>query len=535
MRLSYIRLVNEAIYGQNRTATVFHRTKDISSVSGILSTGFMPGRGKMYGSGLYTTFDIESQLSHNMSIYGPYIVKFIVKDLDQYLVFDPEEAKKIHKGNWELNDQLKKFGIESPKKYSMNTNGFSSDLALKLYKDVGGEQEVMGKVKGIIFRGHNDNNVLVKFDPVDDGTITMSAYTYCPINNPDEVPSPDELKWEKSSSKASLKSIYGLEFGAKRSFLSDTDWVNISPEDAYKYANDIIKKRSYHTEPIIMRDPKYAYLYALTVIKGQWPKAEKYIIQDPYQAYLYARNVIKGQWPDAEPIIMRDPKLAYNYAKDVKRARWFEAEPIIMREPILAYNYAKNIINGRWTEIEPSIMKDPNLAYSYARDVIKNRWPEIEPSIMKDPSLAYNYARDVIKNRWPEAESTIMRDHSLAYSYARDVIKNRWPEIEPVIIKNPGLAYNYARDVIKGRWPEAEPIIMRDPKVPLYYVRDVIKGRWPEAESIIMQNPNMANAYRDILRDIQKEKTQLPGNNRAEDTVSKSRSYAPSWLRRFLP
>ena len=96
MRLSYIRLVNEAIYGQNRTATVFHRTKNIDSIKGMLSTGFRPGGGKMYGLGLYTTFDIESQLSLKMvNIYGPYIVKFIVKDLDQYLVFDPEEAKKM--------------------------------------------------------------------------------------------------------------------------------------------------------------------------------------------------------------------------------------------------------------------------------------------------------------------------------------------------------------------------------------------------------------------------------------------------------
>lgn len=230
MRLSSIRLVNEAIYGQNRTATVFHRTKSIDSIKGMLSTGFRPGSGKMYGLGLYTTFDIESQLSLKMvNIYGPYIVKFIVKDLDQYLVFDPDEAKKIHGEGWQLNDQLKKFGISSSMDYDMYRNPFSSDLVLRLYKDVGGEHVIMSKVKGIIFKGRHDSSVLAKFEPVDDGTITMSAYAHspaiCPItgeplSNDDDFMSADELEWVKSTNKASIKSIYGLKPGVKRSHLT---------------------------------------------------------------------------------------------------------------------------------------------------------------------------------------------------------------------------------------------------------------------------------------------------------------------------
>lgn len=226
MRLSSIRLVNEAIYGQNLTATVFHRTKDIDSIKGMLSTGFRPGGGKMYGLGLYTTFDIESQLSPNMSsTYGPYIVKFIVKDLDQYLVFDPDEAKKVHGDGWQLNDQLKKFGISSSRDYDMYRNPFSSDLVLRLYKDVGGEQEVMSKVKGVIFKGSRDSSVLAKFEPVDDGTITMSAYVLSPITSTLDVPSPDELKWQKVSAKASIKSIYGLKPGEKRSGLAELNGI----------------------------------------------------------------------------------------------------------------------------------------------------------------------------------------------------------------------------------------------------------------------------------------------------------------------
>ena len=45
--------------------------------------------------------------------------------------------------------------------------------------------------------------------------------------------------------------------------------------------------------------------------------------------YKHARDVIKGRWPEAEPFIMKDPTYAYYYAKDVIKDRWPEAEPAI--------------------------------------------------------------------------------------------------------------------------------------------------------------------------------------------------------------
>ena len=84
-------LINEEIY-PNNTATVYHRTKEVSLIQGILESGYTPGPGAMYGAGLYTTISLESQFKSYMSIYGTLVVKFHVTDLDKYLVFQTKQG-----------------------------------------------------------------------------------------------------------------------------------------------------------------------------------------------------------------------------------------------------------------------------------------------------------------------------------------------------------------------------------------------------------------------------------------------------------
>ena len=55
-------LLSEEIFPQNNTATVYHRTKSVDSVSNMLTQGFRIGEGCLYGCGLYTTFDINSNI-----------------------------------------------------------------------------------------------------------------------------------------------------------------------------------------------------------------------------------------------------------------------------------------------------------------------------------------------------------------------------------------------------------------------------------------------------------------------------------------
>lgn len=75
----------------------------------------------------------------------------------------------------------------------------------------------MSKVKGLIFEGRRDGKVLVKYEPVDDGSIVMAAYAYCP-----RPVSPDELQWNTASSRASYKSIYKMGVGNRRYKLADS-------------------------------------------------------------------------------------------------------------------------------------------------------------------------------------------------------------------------------------------------------------------------------------------------------------------------
>lgn len=213
--------ISEAVYGQNLTATVFHRTKRLVGIKNIAAFGFKAGPGAMYGKGLYTTFDIESQMKDGMiKTYGEYIVKFVVKNLDQYLCFDPETATKIH-GSPSIDEQMRKFGIEASgfDTFMIPGGGLKrrgSDLAQQLLREVG-EHDVMSKVKGLIFEGRRDGKVLVKYDPVDDGSIVMAAYAYCP-----RPVSPDELQWNTSSSRASYKSIYKMGVGDRRYKLANS-------------------------------------------------------------------------------------------------------------------------------------------------------------------------------------------------------------------------------------------------------------------------------------------------------------------------
>ena len=89
----------------------------------------------------------------------------------------------------------------------------------------------------------------------------------------------------------------------------------LTPENLYNHACDVIKDRWPEAEPIIMESSFYASQYAWLVINGRWPKAEPIIMQDPYSAWSYARFVIKGRWPEAESHIMKDPDEWYKYRK----------------------------------------------------------------------------------------------------------------------------------------------------------------------------------------------------------------------------
>jgi len=245
-------LISEEIYAQNKTATVYHRTcggctedQSVKAVSGILTSDFQSGAGTgcFYGCGLYTTYKIESQFTDYMKMYGKAVIKFTVTNLDKYLIFQLDEAKKIHGNDYKISDQFKKLGLlnkvdESKlKEYDkqQEKENYSSTLAKEFYNQ---NKWIEKSVKGIIYYGGSDGYCLVKYEPVQDGTITMLGYAVADVDNQQKM---EELKgnigWITSTNKASVKSIYKSPISNREKFSFFDDNREISRNIISKLLN----------------------------------------------------------------------------------------------------------------------------------------------------------------------------------------------------------------------------------------------------------------------------------------------------------
>ena len=254
--------INEEVYSQNKTATVFHRTcfrcdvnDSVNSVSGILTSKYIVGEGSgcLYGCGLYTTFALESQFSSYMRRYGHAVIKFKVTDLDKYLIFQLSVAKQIHGENYKISDQLKKLNIidqfKESKQNSLQMHDerqqkeeFTGDFAYDFFLR---NKWIQENVKGIIYRGKNDGFCLLKYQPVQDGTITMLGYAVADV---DDTKKMNELKenkgWITSTEKAKIKDVYSLpdDQKSKYNFIDQFIAQNIN-----KFSNaevdDLIRNR----------------------------------------------------------------------------------------------------------------------------------------------------------------------------------------------------------------------------------------------------------------------------------------------------
>lgn len=113
----------EDIVGFN--AFVYHRTKS-EYLDDIVSKGFSPGSGAMYGKGLYSTYDLDSQLKEKMERqYGNIIIKFKV-NLHNCLILDYDQAMKVYGKEYTLMDQLKNLNIiQSPRLKKVNIDSIN--------------------------------------------------------------------------------------------------------------------------------------------------------------------------------------------------------------------------------------------------------------------------------------------------------------------------------------------------------------------------------------------------------------------------
>lgn len=240
-------IIAEEIF-PNKTATVYHRTADLHNIESILSSGFEGGVSSncFYGCGLYSTFDIRSQFDSYMSRYGDYLIKFKVTNLDAYLILQKQVAKYILGPAYKVSDQLKKFNLidnfsqEDLRAYDQQqeTKNYTGDLLKKMYE---ANKWIQHKLRGVVYRGEQDGYCLLKYRPVNDGTITMLAYANAPWVMPH-----DGIRWITSSRHVKIKSIYGSGDQEKRKQQSelgidDYDMESLAYASKNKQYTQIVK------------------------------------------------------------------------------------------------------------------------------------------------------------------------------------------------------------------------------------------------------------------------------------------------------
>lgn len=220
-------LLQESVAG--RIAIIYHRSK-VEGIEELIRTGgFRPSDRGLYGGGVYSTWDLSSQLNSRMTrLYGSYV--FSAKaDLSNHLILDSEVfgkvfKKKTHKGNALPEDVEKIYKgrlvdswIGAVKRWmSLQGNSFSSDLA----KSLSTESHVRTNFSGIVFKGRLDGNVVLTWD--------MSKLTPLKMAN---IPAedmrsgrPKDYEWvsvlNKSILKRSLLTSVGIKDPLRRQVTS---------------------------------------------------------------------------------------------------------------------------------------------------------------------------------------------------------------------------------------------------------------------------------------------------------------------------
>jgi hypothetical protein len=168
------RMLNEDI--TSGSVIVYHRTgkKGQNPVKSIAADGYRVGEGDAYGIGVYTTYNLESQLNDKMiKTYGSIIIESKVLSMKDFLIFDYDIAKRIYGNkNYTLDKQLEIFLGNDWNKYKnnnqlrslisdLNSKEFSSEIAEIFYNNY---PDIITKLRGIVFTGKTDGNVLISYD-----------------------------------------------------------------------------------------------------------------------------------------------------------------------------------------------------------------------------------------------------------------------------------------------------------------------------------------------------------------------------------
>ena len=235
-------------------ATVYHRTgtRSKSPVKGIASDGYRHSSGK-FGPGVYTTYNLESQLNGMEQIYGNIIIESKVKSMKNFLIFDYDVARKIYGNkNYTLDKQLRIILGDKFDKYKNDDNlknlieeipvvKYTSDVATNLVEKFE-YNDIVTNISGMVFTGPDDGNVLVCYDRKN---VEPIRYTM------------DEGKtWKNILDKNIYKRIKGYDPEDKdnakqariQKIIDTKHWIRLTNDDiiyllnAYKNGSDFVTK-----------------------------------------------------------------------------------------------------------------------------------------------------------------------------------------------------------------------------------------------------------------------------------------------------
>lgn len=271
-------IVNEEI-GTGNTATVYHRLPSMTAVNSLLTSAYRAGSRTDLGKGLYTTMTLEGQFSDHMVDFGDFLTKWEVTGLDRYMVFGKDLSSRIHGADWSLFNQMKNLGIlDKFKAYSVklfktprqvkcmdcgHMNAYNSRDCVSCFKNLEiwefnlsyfeeshesngvdflreNSNWLESSVRGCIYPEKRYGIVLLKYLPIEDGTISMVGYAEAAFNDTAKM---SELKsgtgWRTDMGGMNVRDIYHGSDEVKERHKLKVPTLTITPDG---YPSYVVRK-----------------------------------------------------------------------------------------------------------------------------------------------------------------------------------------------------------------------------------------------------------------------------------------------------
>jgi hypothetical protein len=183
--------LKEALYGN--LATVYHRGKTADKKVLDVYTGKARNGVAIFGGGLYTTYEIESQMTPRMiKNYGEFVFKLATK-IDGFFIFDKKQRASMKR--LYTQKQLKATQkIEELVAEDDDFNEWKDDgmliYVINKHKEV--EDIIRTEFNGMIYTSKDDGKCALVFDPAKNFIKLLSV-----AQVPDSKTDPKNIEWKR--------------------------------------------------------------------------------------------------------------------------------------------------------------------------------------------------------------------------------------------------------------------------------------------------------------------------------------------------